>query len=383
LNNQNYELMKKLFFKLFTISLIFLLACLSKNDTVESNATIPEAGDYISFTVTGNLSYDYRFNQAQKSWEWQWNPGIQFSPSPFGRLRINRNKTYEFIDLKKSGTFKYEESSNKLIFSGFMQGAEGIYKIQNGTAILLISSKAQDGSINTIQFEKKLATLQVDLTNPNGIFDGKIVLSATSSTTDHFDLKIAKITKTFISNTTAVTNESNLHIFTYLDNPFDASEDYGHVVISDEKGKELRRFRGKSNQYKKWIIGDYWYVSLSPDGTKFALTGYYLEHSFVFDPNYVKPYPIVSIFDFDGNELRSFRTSKDFGWGAAWLPNGGLIFADEKGGINITDKDFKQVSKIYNQDVLEARCSPDGKIVAFAKGGQIFTMKLFKLLFFY
>jgi hypothetical protein len=282
----------------------------------------------------------------------------------------------EFTDLKKSGTFKYEESSNKLIFSGFMQGAEGIYKIQNGTAILLISSKAQDGSINTIQFEKKLATLQVDLTNPNGIFDGKIVLSATSSTTDHFDLKIAKITKTFISNTTAVTNESNLHIFTYLDNPFDASEDYGHVVISDEKGKELRRFRGKSNQYKKWIIGDYWYVSLSPDGTKFALTGYYLEHSFVFDPNYVKPYPIVSIFDFDGNELRSFRTSKDFGWGAAWLPNGGLIFADEKGGINITDKDFKQVSKIYNQDVLEARCSPDGKIVAFAKGGQIFTINI-------
>jgi hypothetical protein len=96
--------MKKLFFKLFTISLIFLLACLSKNDTVESNATIPEAGDYISFTVTGNLSYDYRFNQAQKSWEWQWNPGIQFSPSPFGRLRINRNKTYEFID----GEFNFQ-----------------------------------------------------------------------------------------------------------------------------------------------------------------------------------------------------------------------------------------------------------------------------------
>jgi Tol biopolymer transport system component len=44
------------------------------------------------------------------------------------------------------------------------------------------------------------------------------------------------------------------------------------------------------------------------------------------------------------------------------------------GGIQIMDAALQTATTIYSHPVIEARCSPDGEKVVFAKGSQIFTM---------
>ena len=70
--------------------------------TPQSNTNVPEVGEYSSFNVVGGSQYQYTYNVFINSWEWKFEPGFQFYPSPFGRLSIKKDGTYEFLDLKKS-----------------------------------------------------------------------------------------------------------------------------------------------------------------------------------------------------------------------------------------------------------------------------------------
>jgi hypothetical protein len=363
--------MKKIAIALFPALLWGVFAGCQSTENI-----LPEPGEYLSFTVTGNMNYNNKYNSNQKTWEWKWESGVEFMPSPFGRLKLNANATYEFIDLKQSGTVKYDAQSKKLKFTGFMHKAEGIYKVQNGVCMILISTVDNNGTVNTLQFEKKSTLPKSTALKPNSVFTGKIIASFEGNATGYVDLESAKKIYTFLSGAGGVTTSGRLHVHIYKDNPYDFKEIYPNVIITDSKGQILKRFKGASSAGKTWAIGDYWYGSPSPDGTKIILTGKYVAGSNPFSSNYVAPYPMITVIDLNGNELKQFETDSQFGWGASWLPDGGLIFAAKGGGINITDNTLSLVKKIYYQSVYEARCSPDGKQVVFAKGANLYLIDI-------
>jgi WD40 repeat protein len=348
-----------------------LIACKPQNEADNPKNTIPELGDYTSFNVTGSLDLNYQFNNANNAWEWKWNQNVQFLPSPLGKLRFNANGKYDFVDLQKTGTYQYDETTKLIKFTGFLDGAEGRYRVQRGVCILLIVSK--DG--NTVQYEKKSSIQQPDLQNPNGTFKGTILTSLADKTMHYLDIATAKTLKSHSADAFGVSGSAAISVYVYKNNPLDLSENYPNVEIKDAEGKQIAKYKGASNTGKQWAIGDYWYAMPSPDGAKIALTGKYYLHSNPFDPNYRAPFPIVSVIDAKtGTELIWFECDDNNRWGAAWLPNGGLILPKKSGGIRITDATLQNTTTVYTQPVIEARASPDGKKIAFAKGNQFFTM---------
>jgi hypothetical protein len=360
-------------YSLFFLYICLLMACKPTDPTADSTAhtTIPELGEYISFNVTGSLDLNYQYNAANKSWEWKWNQNVQLLPSPLGKLRFNENGSYDFVDLQKSGKFTYSETTKLITFTGFLEGSTGRFRIQRGTCVLVIVSK--DG--NTVQYEKKSTVPQPDLKDPNGGFKGTILTALAANTSDYIDVATAKTTKTHPSTGFGVTSQAPVAVYVYKNNPLDASEYYANVEIKDANGATTARYKGASAAGVRWAIGDYWYASPSPDGSKIALTGKYYLHSNPFDPNYRVPFPIVSVIDIrTGAELK-WLECEDNSWGAGWLPNGGLILSKKGGGIQTTDAALQNLTTIYPQSVREARCSPDGNKIAFVRGNQFFTMQ--------
>jgi hypothetical protein len=282
-----------------------LIACKPANEVdkppISAKTDVPELGDYTSFNVTGSLDLSYQFNNAHNAWEWKWNQNVQFLPSPFGTLRFNTNGSYDFIDLKKTGNYKYDEATKLVTFTGFLEGAEGRYRVQRGTCILLIVS--QDG--NTVQYEKKSALPQPNIQNPNGAFKGTIISALADNTTHYLDIASAKTLKSYKAPAFGVAGKADISVYIYKNNPLDFSENYPNVEIKDADGKTVAKYKGASSTGKQWVIGAYWYGMPSPDGSKIALTGKYYLHSNPFDPNYRAPFPIVSVIDVQtGTEIK-------------------------------------------------------------------------------
>jgi hypothetical protein len=356
-----------------------LIACKPQNDTnivIEpTKIDVPELGEYISFSIVGGLDYNYQYNIVNNVWEWKWRPNIQLSPSPLGKLRFNANGSYDFIDLNKTGTYKYNESTKLISFTGFLEGADGRYRVQRGVCLLIIVSK--DG--NTIQYEKNASLPQPDLKTPNSLFKGTILTSLAYNTMQYIDVSTAKVLKSHNVNLTAlgVSGLASVSVNIYKNNPLDYDEIYPNLEIKDTEGNTLVKYKGVSTTGKKWAIGEYWYGVPSPDGSKIALAGKYMLHSSLLDPNYRAPFPIISIIDAKtGNEITWIECDNNNSWTADWLPNGGLILPKKGGGISLTDASFNIISAIYTKSVNEARSSPNGKKVAFAEGGKIFTMNI-------
>jgi hypothetical protein len=369
--------------KLLIILLIGLqiMGCKSTDTTADitpqSTVNVPEVGEYSSFNVVGGSQYQYTYNVFINSWEWKFEPGFQFYPSPFGRLSIKKDGSYEFLDLKKSGTYKQDNSTKKVKFTGYLADAEGYYKIQRGTCILIIATKAADGTTNTLQFEKKSDFPQPDVPSPNGNFKGTIINSLVDKSTDFIDIATSKTISTYTYSTSFVLSGNSANtIYLYKNNPFDYNESYPNVDVLDNKGNVIVKYKGVSASGKKWAIGEYWYGMLSPDGTKIVLTGKYMLHSSVFDPAYVNPYPFISVIDIKtGNELKSFDCDEQNKWGAGWTPSGELVVPRKGGGINIVSANLDKVTTIYTNPVIEARINSNNKVL-FAAGTGFFTMNL-------
>jgi WD40 repeat protein len=337
---------------------------------------LPEPGDYFSLVVTGNTNYTNTYHTTKKIWEWKWQPGVQFMPSAFGRLRFKADKTYEFIDLKKSGTYFFDERSGKIGFTGFMQGAEALYAVQNGNCMLLISITDKSGARNTIQFEKKSGQAQENQPSKknNHALPGLLVASIYQGNTSFIDIRSGRVVKEIISRSTGIANNSKTAVHIFKNNPFDMSEIYPTVVVTNLADGRQISFAGESRSGTRWVTGDYWYAAPSPDGKRIVLTGKYVARSNPFHSNYTAPYPVVSVIDKEGKEIKQFDTDKQAPWGASWLPDGGLLFAGKNGGISITDSSLSLVKDIYFESVNEARCSPNGKKIAVAQGAEIFTL---------
>ncbi len=341
-----------------------------------SSLNIPEEGIYMSYNMNSNLQYQNQFDTRTKQLELKLMPTLQVTPSAFGRLQINTDGSFEFLDFKKKGTYKFDETSRKIKFTGYLEGAEGLFQIQRGTCILVISIKSADGSLNSIQYEKPSAYVQPDIKNANGPFQGIIVNSLVNTSTDYIDIATSKALHTYTSKAFAVAGISPYTVHIFKDNYLNDNEIYAHVVLLDKQGTQIVKYKGASADGQKWAIGNYWYGSPSPDGSKIVLTGKYMLHSGFLDPNYQQPFPIISIIDAKtGKELKWFECDVQNAWGASWLPNGDLIMPKKGGGINIVDANLAKVKTIYNNPVIEARVSINNKVL-YAAGSSLFTMDM-------
>jgi WD40-like Beta Propeller Repeat len=363
---------------LLMLSLV-LMACPAPKDetlTPDSSIGVPEVGDYFSFDSSiapDNFKYDIKTNQ----WEWKFGTNIklEFTPSAFGRLRFNKNGTYEFLDLKESGTYRQDKTSKKLIFTGFMANSEGFYRIKRGWCNLVISAKAKDGSTLSIVYEKKSDFPQPDVKDPNGNFSGVLVNMLSKKNADYIDVATAKTIKSHNSTGFPVTGNSKFSVAIYKKNFLDSDEIYPIIEIKDEAGNMVKRFEKTWRDSDKWDIGDYWYGMLSPDGTKLALVGQYKRYFVVLDPKYVAPYPMISVIDVkSGNEIYSYTLDKNGNnWGPGWTPNGELLMPRKGGGIILLDATLKNIKTIYTKNVSEARMNQFGQVL-FQEGSGIFTM---------
>jgi hypothetical protein len=363
--------------KLFIISLLSLqlFACKTLEEVVSptSNISVPELGEYFSFDT--NIAPDYfKYDIKTNQWEWKFGIKLELTPSVFGRLRFNKDGTYDFIDLNKTGTYKQDKTSKKLTFTGYMAGAEGYYKIKRGWCNLVISSKAKDGSILSIVYEKKSAFEQPDVKDPNGSFGGTIVNMLTKTSADYIDVATSKTLKSHSTNAGPITGISKFSVSIYKKNILDTDEIYPVIEIKDEQGNLVKKIEKTWRDTDRWDIGDYWYGMLSPDGTKLALVGKYKRYISFLDPRSADQYPMIGIIDLKTEkEIFSYALDKQNNWGAGWSPNGELVMPRKGGGINILDANLKNSRTIYTKNVNEARMNQFGNIL-FHEGTGLFTM---------
>lgn len=350
-----------------------------KDETVNPASTkpVPEIGEYFSFdsnVVPDNFKYDIKTNQ----WEWKFNTNfkLELTPSAFGRLRFNANGTYEFLDLKKSGTYRQDNSTKKILFTGFMADAEGYFQISRGWCRLVIVAKAKDGSLLSIVYEKKSDFPQPEVANPNASLTGTAVNMTSTKSADFIDIATGKVIKTHQSTSFLVTGISKFSVILYKKNIYDQDEVYPIVEIKDLEGNLVKKFEKTFRSEDKWDIGDYWYGMISPDGTKLALVGKYMrQFNYFLNPNYIEPYPMISVIDIkSGNEIYTYSLDKNgSNWGPGWTPSGELIMPRKGGGINILDANLKNIKTVYTKNISEARMNQFGKIL-FYEGTGVFTM---------
>jgi hypothetical protein len=359
---------------------ILLISCKTEsaesgvNPAEVSNVAFPEPGDYISFDANiapDNFKYDIRTNQ----WEWKNDIKLQLTPSAFGRLRFNKNGSYEFLDIYKSGTYRQDPNSKILVFTGFMADSEGYYKIKRGWCNLVIKATDKNGKVLSIVYEKKSDFPQPDLVAPNSNFKGTIINMLSNSSTEYIDIATGKIIKTHDNKAFPITGLSKYSVNIYKKNFLDSDEKYPVVEIKDMEGTIVKKFDKTWRDLDKWDIGEYWYGMLSPDGTKLALVGSYMRHSVFLDPKYVTPYPMISVIDVNsGNEIYSYALDNNGNnWGPGWSPNGELVMPRKGGGINILNTNLTSIKTIYTKNVSEARMNQFGQVL-FKEGVGIFTM---------
>ncbi len=362
--------------KLFIISLLSLqlFACKTLEEVVSPTSTInvPELGEYLSFDANiapDNFKYDIKTNQ----WEWKWGIKLELTPSPFGRLRFNKDGTYEFIDIFKSGTFKQDKNSKKILFTGYMAGAEGYFNIAKGWCKLVIQTKGNDGNILSIVYEKKSDFPQPDVKDPNGSFGGTILNMLTKTSADFIDITTGKTLKSFNSNSFPITGYSKYSISIYKKNFLDTEEIYPVIEIKDEQGNLVKKFEKTWRDTDRWDIGDYWYGMISPDGTKLALVGKYKRYISFLDPRSSDQYPMIGIIDLK-TEREIFSYALDYNgnnWGPGWTPNSELVMPRKGGGINVLDASLKNIKTIYTKNVSEARMNQFGQVL-FHEGSGVF-----------
>jgi hypothetical protein len=341
--------------------------------TPQSSVNVPELGDYFAFDgyiAPDNFKYDYRTNQ----WEWKVDIKLQLTPSPFGRLRFNKNGTYEFLDLNKSGTYKLDSKSKKIVFTGYMADAVGYFKIARSWCRLVIQATSKDGSLLSIVYEKKSDFPQPDIKDPNGSFKGTLVNMLTKTSADYIDIASAKTVKSHNSTSFPINGYSKYSVSIYKKNFLDTDEIYPIIEIKDTEGNLIKKFEKTFRSEDKWDIGDYWYGMISPDGTKLALVGQYRRYVSILDPKYITPYHMISVIDVKtGNEIYSYTLDNQNRWGPGWTPNGELVMPRKGGGIILLDANLKNLKTVYTKPVNDARINQNNKVL-FAEGTGIFTM---------
>jgi hypothetical protein len=370
--------MKSFFFKNYIAFTVFLFmsvaACSQKNKSVE----IPEVGTYVTMNLDAVNRYENEFNPRTGQLELRLKTNLEVAPSPFGRLEIKDNGTYEFLDLKKSGKYWYNEKIKKIEFSGHMEAATATFTISKGTCILLISTKNVQ---NGLHYEMKSKYPQPEVKNPNSIFSGIIITSLANNSVDYIDLENSKTINTFSypsGNTKASFMGQTLHLESLYD-MLSRRTDYPVVEIKDKRGNKITSYEGKSASGKAWQTGAYNYGVLSNDGAKFLLSGKLAERvggTALYGYNEFNKSSYSVIDANNGNEIKTIVRNVGKLWTASWLPNGGLILPNNDGGIDITDANFSNARTVYSQLVSFAKCSPDGKQIIFQKGSQLFTIDI-------
>jgi hypothetical protein len=355
-------------------SLLFFTVHITACGQQTKKAKIPEPGIYSAINTMLLNQYQNEYNYRTGQLELKLKPQITAMPSAFGRLQINENGTYEMLDLKKSGTYKYNEKTKLVEFTGYMAEGMGNYGISRGTCILNISTKTiKDG----LHYEMRSKYPQPDAENPNSGFSGILVAALNGKSVDYIDVNTAKTIQTFSydGNTKSGFYGKSIHSTTAYTYTRDKIE-YPEIEIRDNTGVLLKKFAGKSAAGKPWQTSVYQYCSLSPNGKYFLINGqqHKKTNNGFFNTDSYEGYACSVIDAENGNELKHFKGNNVVKWFASWLPNGGILMPGENSEIMITDPSWNTPRMIYAMQIDLANCSLDGEKIIFKKGTQLFTI---------
>jgi hypothetical protein len=350
---------------------IFLIVFIFSLEECLAQAKPPVAGSYYCHTTTftvGAGGLDKNFNDVNG------NNALQVLPAFFGDIVIDGKGNYKLSGSGKGGQYTFDKTKGKLNFSGELKSVQVSEYKSTGFVI----SQGGFGYICNC----KGVTPEPDavVKNPNNGFGGIIIASQAYNSVDYLDLQNANTINTYsyLGNTKVAFKGKSLH----LQNVYDALSKtihYPGVEIKDYKGNKIVSYEGKGNNGKEWQTGAYYYGVLSPDGSKFILSGKsFLTHAagpYAYTEYKNLSYSVINAAT--GNEIKVFDGGGTQGkWPAGWLPDGGIILPNAEGGIDITNANFSNQKTIYKQQVVFAKCSPDGKKILFQKGTQLFTVNI-------
>jgi hypothetical protein len=353
------------------IIILVLLLCLFSTINIFAQAKPPVAGSYYCNTTTYEVGAG-GINHTTGEDIFGNNP-IKIIPAFFGDIVMDGKGNYQLSQSKHTGKYNFDNVNATLTFTGDLKTMKvSGYK---STGFFITHNSL------TYECNCRNAKPQPDMPvkNPNNSFDGIIVASLAYNSVDYLNLTNATTINTFNfdGNTKVAFKGKSLH----LQNAYNMLQErtaYPLIELRDYKGNKIINFEGKGNNGKEWQTGVYEYAVLSPDGSKFLISGKLAEQFGTSDYHYrdfVKP--AISVIDANtGNEIKNFITEQQNKWFASWLPNGGLLLPHKGGGIDITDANFTNLKTIYTQQVSFAKCSPDGKKTLFQKGTQLFTINI-------
>ncbi len=319
----------------------------------------PKVGEYYCYTTTLETS-----------------PGginpIAVQPAFFGNIILDGKGNYRMTRRPTGGTYSFNKATSTVTFT---TGDLKIMKVK-GYKSNEFFIQYQESAFHCVN--GKSNTPDKPLTKPNAGFTGIIVASLAYQSVDYIDLANSNTTNTFSYSGNTKSSNTGFTIHLEEANQITSSKDYPVVEIRDYKGNISSSYEGKSKGGKAWEIGGYDYGMISPDNSKFLLTGRHFEKIGTADYNYrALRDPAFSVIDIKtGNEIKTFLSDAQNKWSASWLSNGGVVIPHKGGGIDITDAGFGNVRTIYNQQVQFAKPSPDGKTIIFQKGTQLFTINI-------
>jgi hypothetical protein len=319
----------------------------------------PKIGEYYCYTTTLETS------------PFGINP-IAVQPAFFGNIILDGKGNYKMTRRPTGGNYSFNKATATLTFT---TGDLKIMKVK-GYKSNEFFIQWETNAFHCVNGKNDTPTKP--LTNPNASFTGIIVASLTYQSVDYIDLANSNTTNTFSYSGNTKSSNTGFTIHLEEANQITSSKDYPVVEIRDYKGNILLSYEGKSKNGKLWEIGGYDFGVISPDNSKFLLTGRHFEKIGTADYNYrALRDPAFSVIDLKtGNEIKTFLSDAQNKWSASWLPNGGVMIPHKGGGIDITDANFGNIRTIYNQQVQFAKPNPDGKTIIFQKGTQLFTINI-------
>jgi TolB protein len=363
--------------KPFIVLLFFVIIFSFSMSDILAQTLPPKDGKYLCYIygITTQAQVEMVFNPITKILEQRVGTalGSQLSPAPFN-LVLNGKNAYSMPPTNGKGTYIFDSKTSKLSFTGDINQltfvAYGIGK--NGEYVMNFTDKTK----TTYICEQKTNSNHTSNGSGNNLSNGILnqglsgkILTTVSNQSNYFlgkvfEFDLTKGSYNIIFPNGVATENLNGEIL-YFDKE-------SRLKITDKTGNTTIKQITNNVVYG---FNDY-YPAISNSGKLIALTL----------PNKSKTGSLTDLIangekivvaDRDGQSVAEFIGYKQ----AAWMPDGRLIVAGDsqlKQGLYLIEANFKSIKKLlqgYDYAQMPA-VSPDGKQVAFANKGEIWSANL-------
>jgi hypothetical protein len=296
-------------------------------------------------------------------------------PSPYGDMIIKvtgANKgTYSFINEKSfSGDWNYNPAKDQLLFTGKLKDALQAYKVTKDYYSLTFHIRFGPNTKDYKQFiyTKKTNQPKPARPKPNGDLIGTITIMQGKSTTVLLDVATGKTGKSFSGGMASTNSSMNTVTLSPTGDAY-----HMQVAFYDKQGKAVTWTSQNVVSYK-WPIDTYQLAVLDQLQTRIALIGsMYTGASY---PSFPFDYKIAVIDTKNGAPLGTLKVEQQRYIKPAFFKDGRLLYSPADGGIAISNQQYNNHQKIYNNVIGGIALSPDEKTIVFNEGTMFYSMHI-------